>query len=171
MKIKFLIVILCSALAILLLTRPALATIYTVNSTLDLPDGNTGDGMCATAPPGSVCTLRAAVMQANAHTGPDYITMPSGTYVLTRVGVDATAVLGDLDVTDDLIIEGGGGTTIIDANGAATSDRAFEIPAGKSLTLQSMTIQSGNTPGAGGAIDALGDLYLSEAWSQISSRF
>jgi predicted outer membrane repeat protein len=41
-----------------------------------------------------------------------------------------------------------------------TSDRAFEIPAGKSLTLQSMTIQNGNTPGAGGAIDALGDLYL-----------
>jgi hypothetical protein len=85
-----LIVILCSALAILLLTRPALATIYMVNSTLDLPDGDIGDGVCATAPPGSVCTLRAAVMQANAHTGPDYITMPAGTYVLTRVGVDAT---------------------------------------------------------------------------------
>jgi predicted outer membrane repeat protein len=160
MKIKVLIVILCSALPVLLLARPALATIYMVNSTLDLPDDNTGDGVCATASPGSVCTLRAAVMQANAHTGPDYITIPAGTYVLTRVGVDATAVLGDLDITDDLIIEGSGGSTIIDANGAVTADRAFEVPADKSLTLQSMTIQSGNTSGAGGAIDTLGNLQL-----------
>jgi CSLREA domain-containing protein len=160
MKIKFLIAISCSALVILLFAHPTLAAIYTVNSTLDLPDGNTGDGVCATALPNPVCTLRAAVMQANAHTGIDYITVPTGIYVLTRAGDDATGMLGDLDVTDELIIEGSGSSTIIDANGVVTADRAFEVLTGTLLTLQSVTIQNGHTPGDGGAIGAAGNLHL-----------
>jgi hypothetical protein len=138
----------------------ACAATYTVNSTLDLPDADLGDGVCATAPPTPVCTLRAAVMEANAHAGPDYISLPAGTYTLTRVGDDQTASLGDLDITDDVTIEGSGeGEVIVDANGSVTHDRAFEVVSG-SLTLYGMTITNGNTLGYGGAIQANGNLSL-----------
>ena len=159
MNIKQLVAIGCSIGLWLAATQSALAVTYTVNSTLDLPDGDTGDGVCATAPPGPpVCTLRAAVMQANARPGPDTISVPAGTYLLTRVGYEAAALLGDLDVTDDLTIVSSG-AVIIDANGAVTADRAFEVLTG-TLTLHGVTIQHGNSPGAGGAINAPGNLSL-----------
>jgi hypothetical protein len=48
--------------------RTAFAAVsFTVNSTLDQPDADTSDGVCATA--ANTCTLRAAVMQANPITG------------------------------------------------------------------------------------------------------
>ena len=44
---------------------------YTVNSTADDPDRSGGNGSCATA--SGACTLRAALAEANAHSGPDRI--------------------------------------------------------------------------------------------------
>lgn len=148
-----------AATALVAWTSAAQAAIYTVNSTADLPDADPTDSACATAPPMPVCTLRAAVMQANGHPGLDYISVPAGTYVLTRVGYDQTAYSGDLDVTDDLQIVASGGPVIIDANGAVTADRAFEVASG-SLTLYGITIKNGNTPSYGGAIYAQGNLTL-----------
>jgi CSLREA domain-containing protein len=49
----------------------AVGTTFTVNSTGDAPDASSSDGVCATA--GNVCTLRAAISQANARTGHDTI--------------------------------------------------------------------------------------------------
>jgi predicted outer membrane repeat protein len=142
------------ALAIFLPALPSYAATYTVNSTLDQPDADTADNVCSSFPAG-LCTLRAAVMQANAHAGPDVILVPAGTYVITRVGTDSIASVGDLDVTDDLTIQAVGGTVTIDANGAVTNDRAFKLLSG-SLTLEGITITGGNTPGSGGAIFAQG---------------
>lgn len=51
--------------------RPALAATYTVNSTADTADANTADGVCDAG--GGVCTLRAAIAQANAAAGPHTI--------------------------------------------------------------------------------------------------
>jgi CSLREA domain-containing protein len=110
-------------------TLPAFATDFTVNSFDDLVDNNTGDGVCDAG--GGVCTLRAAIMQANATTGADNISVPAGTYELTITGVDercdgggatacvkdaglwvpnidSDASMGDLDITDDLTITGAG---------------------------------------------------------------
>ena len=67
--------------ALLAFLRVAYADIFTVNSTTDAVDANPGDGTCATA--GSVCTLRAAIQEANAHAGDDTIDVPAGTYLLT----------------------------------------------------------------------------------------
>jgi len=39
-----------------ILVVPAYGASFTVNSTLDLPDGTPGDGICLTSPPLSVCT-------------------------------------------------------------------------------------------------------------------
>ncbi len=44
---------------------------FTVNSTADDPDGNFGNGICATA--SGACTLRAAIAEANAQLGPNTI--------------------------------------------------------------------------------------------------
>ncbi len=61
--------------------QSAAATTFTVNSTLDLPDLNPGDGLCNAGV--ALCTLRAAVMEANATGGADTIMLPAGTYTLT----------------------------------------------------------------------------------------
>ncbi len=90
-----------------------------VTTTGDDGDANPGDGNCATA--GGVCTLRAAVEEANALPGeqtiefqltglgvPDVITLTSGTEI---------AITGDLIINgpgaDQLIIDGGPGTNRI----------------------------------------------------------
>ncbi|HEX6163940.1 MAG TPA: CSLREA domain-containing protein, partial [Vicinamibacterales bacterium] len=54
------------------------AATYVVNTTADLPDLVPGDNQCIAAPgtllQPALCTLRAAIMEANAHVGPDTIT-------------------------------------------------------------------------------------------------
>ncbi len=53
------------------LAEPLVALDLTVNSTSDAPDAKPGDGTCATA--AAVCSLRAAITEANLHAGPDTI--------------------------------------------------------------------------------------------------
>src|SRR5687767_8966754 len=60
-----------------------LAASFTVNSTADSPDLNPGDGLCKARVNGQdVCTLRAAILEANASPGADTITVPAGLYEL-----------------------------------------------------------------------------------------
>src|SRR6516165_7991531 len=54
------------------LASPAPATTFTVDSTGDTSDTDTTDGVCIAS--GGGCTLRAAIEQANAHSGADTIT-------------------------------------------------------------------------------------------------
>ncbi len=49
------------------------ASTFVVNSTDDRADANPGDGICATSGAVPVCTLRAAITEANLHPGPDTI--------------------------------------------------------------------------------------------------
>src|SRR5437868_10008535 len=118
---------------------------YVVNSTADEPDADPADGVCSTA--SGDCTLRAAIMQANFATGPNTITVPSGVYLITRVGYDDDALVGDLDIKHDLTIQGAGsGATIIDGNGSVTHDRVFRIHStAQSVTLTGMTIRKGES--------------------------
>jgi CSLREA domain-containing protein len=123
-------------------TPDVVAVTFTVNSPADIVDANPGDGVCRTAPDNTVCTLRAAIMEANALPGADTIILQANvTYQLTRDGVDDTAVNGDLDVLDSVTIVGAGPTsTILDANGGVTKDRAMQV-----FTCV------GNTPASGGS--------------------
>lgn len=69
-------------------TRPyAVSSTFTVNATGDESDANIGNGICATA--AGVCTLRAAIQEANANPAHDFIifNIPGGgvhTITLTR---------------------------------------------------------------------------------------
>jgi CSLREA domain-containing protein len=116
---------------------------YVVNSTIDAPDTDPSDGVCATVD--GACTLRAAIMQANFATQPVTITLPAGLYRLTRVGSDDNALVGDLDIRGDLTIQGAGsGLTTVDGNSALTHDRVFKIlPSASRVRLSGMTIRDG----------------------------
>ena len=62
----------------------AQAATFTVNSPFDAADANPGDAMCETAPGNGVCTLRAAIEEANTlGARDDTIILPPNTYLLT----------------------------------------------------------------------------------------
>ena len=68
--------------ATLLSTAGASAATFVVNTTADAPDATPGDGICRTA--GGVCTLRAAIQEANVTTASDTIAFGiAGSGVLT----------------------------------------------------------------------------------------
>jgi hypothetical protein len=144
------------ALAAMLAATSADAAIFTVNSEADVLDDGIGDGIChaVLGLPG-VCTLRAAVQEANAHAGADQISLTAGqVYTLTRSGQDNTASNGDLDITDDVTILffASGVRPVVDANGL---ERAFDIHSGN-VTMLGFDIVGGEatiaSDRAGGAI-------------------
>ncbi len=138
------------ALTVLLLTPlVARAAEFTVTAMYDRPDDIPGDGICASTPDAgmpSACTLRAAIMEANALGGPErhVIHVPAGLYQLTyqsdggilaglNEDIRQTAGEGarphdewnDLDIGVDLEIVGAGEeATIIEGNG---NDRVFHV--------------------------------------------
>jgi len=89
-------------LAFSLSSSAAEALTFVVTKTAD-----TADGVC-----NADCSLREAIIAANALAGPDTITLPAGNYVLTiagDTGEDASAT-GDLDIAaGGLILELAGG--------------------------------------------------------------
>ena len=135
---------------------------WTVDTTIDSVDVAPGDGACADA--GGACSLRAAVMEANALEGADTITLPAGTYTLTQPGPDPggpSALVGDLDVGDDLTITGAGSSTTTIAGGPGWSDRLIEVffdefstsaQRDLSLTVSGMRLTGGRSSSVGGAI-------------------
>jgi len=138
-----------------------------VNSALaDAGDANPGDGVCETAPGSGVCTLRAAVREANARPGADTIVLPPGTYPLSLVATsfEDAALDGDLDLTDDVTLLGAGeADTIIDGNRSASKARVFHIFAGVTVTMSQLTIRNGTNepaPGIAGGILNHGTLTL-----------
>lgn len=155
-------VLLAAALLLLSSTPAVQAATFTVNSTTDAVDASPGNGVCATA--GAVCTLRAAIQEANALAGDDTITLPAGTYGLTIAGTGEDAgATGDLDITGNLTINGNTTTPpTIDAN---SIDRVFETRPAAATTLtvsmSNLTIREGSlpagitNPGAGIAVDVV----------------
>ena len=134
------------------------ASILTVNTTTDAVDANTSDGVCATS--GGLCSLRAAVQQANATGGGNTILVPAGTYPLTLAGIDTTAAAGDLDVTDVLTISGAGANvTVVDSQ---VADRVFEIRNSTAVTITGLTAAGGGvaTTANGGGITIIGSATL-----------
>ncbi len=118
------------------------AAAFVVTKTAD-----TNDGECSA----DDCSLREAVVAANAAAGPDTITVPPGTYTLTLAGAsEEAAATGDLDITDDV--------TIIDGNAA---DRAFELNAGVTAAIERLWVRNGSAPNGGGIQNA-GNLTLSD---------
>jgi CSLREA domain-containing protein len=91
--------------------RPARAAVFNVNTTLDFVDPDLTDGQCgASMIGGRLCSLRAAIQQANAMPGESHqINLPAGRYDLTVPGADEdAAAAGDLDIVAEVTIVGAG---------------------------------------------------------------
>jgi len=120
----------------------AAATPFVVNYLGDADDASPGDGICATAT--GVCTLRAAIREANALPGTDDINFSvTGTIPFGSGG-------GTYEINDDLSIQphtGQARNLTIQSIGA----RVFKVNAGVTLLLTNMTIANG---GSGGATSA-----------------
>jgi CSLREA domain-containing protein len=117
------------------------------------------------AVPNGTCSLREAITTVNRGadfggctgygTPPHTISIPAGTYTLTRTGrLEENTATGDLDITASMIIQGAGsGTTIVQAGTNDTNgiDRVFHIPSpdgdGVTVTFNDMTIRYGYLPG------------------------
>ena len=116
-------------------------TTYTVTKTTD-----TNDGAC-----NGDCSLREAIVAANASPDVNIINIPaSGTaYTLTRSGSDDTAANGDLDITNPVIINGGGAISTTIEGGTGWTDRLFHI-LGAAVEMSGLTIRKGNSPSSSG---------------------
>lgn len=131
------------------------AATFQVNLRADLPDDNPGDGICRAIQTTDRarlwnCSLRAAIMEANAWPGADKITLGWGKYMLDYrgYGPEIAGQSGDLDIVDKLQIEGKGKTTtIIDAT--KLKDRIFDIHGPGVVSMQGMTLTGGTAMGSG----------------------
>lgn len=134
---------------------------FIVNTTLDILSANA----CTNAIPGQ-CSLRQAIVEANAIGGTDTIMVPAGVYTLTLTGPNKetageTADYGSLNVTDHLNIIGatdGGGNpiSIIQAGTDATNgiDKVLSLnpdgAAALNFSLSNLVIRYGRNPGSFG---------------------
>ena len=128
------------------LALPAGAAVITVNSSADSLSG-------------AQCTLRMAIINANddaatypqcvAGSGADTINFTSAftiTLTIARANQEDDANSGDLNITQSVVIEGGG--TTIDGN---ASDRVFHVTGGPA-TLRNLWLRNGRGVEGGGGI-------------------
>lgn len=142
------------------------AVVFVVDNELDQIDDDTSDGICHTA--AGTCTLRAAIMSANAATGAGAtILLPAGTYLLTRPAAGADdQESGSLKLaapssgTPTIAIVGAGAAaTIIDAG---QIDRVLKVASPRTASIYGVTLRNGFVSGGdtGGGIFNDGSLTL-----------
>ena len=114
---------------------------------------DSNDGTCD-----ADCSLREAIIAANASPDLDTIVLPAGTYSLTLTGDDSVAAVGDLDILAPLTLSGAGAEqTIIDAT--LLDDRVFDVASVvEQVTLSGVSLVNGSVPSQQG-----GGIHCSEA--------
>jgi CSLREA domain-containing protein len=129
--------------------------IFSVTTTAD-----SNDGTCD-----ADCSLREAVIAANAAPGDDAIRLPKGTYaqVAAPAGEDE-ALGGDLDITDAIWLAGAGArSTSVENSGHFSPDRVFDVHSGAAVTITGLTVSAGHAEdGDGGGVRVAGSLRLRE---------
>ncbi len=139
------------ALGAALVLASALAAAPPAAAAVLVPGGPGDPIFPAPCTPGS-CTLRGAVLAANASPGGDVLLLGPGTWRLELGGRgDDAALAGDLDVHGDLAVIGAGADrTVIDGAGL---DRIFQVHGDARLTLHGLTLRGGDAGTAdGGAV-------------------
>ncbi|MEL7448535.1 MAG: DUF4347 domain-containing protein [Pseudomonadota bacterium] len=130
---------------------------FIVDSFADTVDINPGDGVAEDASGNT--SLRAAIMEANALAGADFILLPSGHYDITiPFGAGPADSHGDLDINDDLTLVGAGAdSTTIDGNNL---HRVLDIDNGVTATVSGVTIERGGNISVGGGINVQNNATL-----------
>jgi predicted outer membrane repeat protein len=124
--------------SLLLLVGASPVRAFDVNTTKDQVDAVI-DGVCASAE--GLCTLRAAVQESEATAAPDVINVPAGKYILKLTGIfENGSATGDLDITQDITINGAGvGVTIVQGK----KDRVFDIFGVPVVAINDLTVTKG----------------------------
>ena len=124
----------------------AQATDFTVDSLGDEDDDNVGTGGCHTAV--NTCTLRAAIEEANANSGPDNILFDSSlSGTITLVNGGALLVTGATDIQGP-----GAGQLSVSGNDAYRVFLVEQATVGNAVSISDLTLTNGESPGGGGAI-------------------
>lgn len=141
---------LCATASIFVLGSMAASadTTFVVNSTADDSDISPGDGVCQTS--ASVCTLRAAIEEANGLAGEDTVEIPGGIYHTDLIYIN-----------DDINIIGGNGTIL--EGQSAVGDQAswlFDVRPSvnnvtSNVTISKLTIQNFRDDSGAGAQSAV----------------
>jgi hypothetical protein len=147
-----------AVLGLLAVTGAPRAATYFVNTTdVDLPDTNTALAGCDANPVlvGDQCTLRAAIMQANASAGPHTIVLPlNATIALTLNGIGG-AESGDLDITQPMTITGAllglpANLNELPRVEATFAERLFDIGQNVAVTFRGLRMADGAPTGGAG---------------------
>ena len=131
-----------------LMCASASANTYVVDKTTDDP----GTDACTGA--ANDCSLRSAITTANANAGPDVITLPAGTFTLTK---------DQQEITQAVTITGAGArSTVVD--GANVASTLFGVNTGDPVTISDLTAR-GAAPG-----DFVGVVSVSQAAPLVLAR-
>ncbi len=140
------------------------ATGATINVSTTADELNT-DGDCSLREAVRAANLDLAVDACPAGAGADTIVLAAATYVLSVAGTgENAAVTGDLDLNDDVTLQGQGAAATVVSGGGL--DRVFHAGASNPnvvVTLRSLTIRDGNTSANGGGVLSAGALVLLDA--------
>ena len=130
---------------------------FVVNTTTDLVSAN--PNACKNAVAGQ-CSLRQAILEANATAGTDTISIPAGTFTLTlpRVANDFSGQHGTLEITDSVNFVGAGQATTIIQGGALADlsdsvdkvmsfNEDISVVTSATVSLSNLTIQHGRNRG------------------------
>ncbi|MEO5626435.1 MAG: choice-of-anchor Q domain-containing protein [Dokdonella sp.] len=141
--------------------------VFNVDTTADLVDADTGDGLCRTS--AGNCSLRAAITQSNYLPAPFFLSIhvPAGIYVITRPippsGFDGEDA-GDFNLrsppgpNQTVILGAGPALTVIDGN---QLDSILRLDPARTATIDGVTLRNGKSIFSGGAIQVEGSLTIS----------
>jgi hypothetical protein len=148
--------VLCAAIGVDSTQQAPFPEIFIVNSTGNGDDAFHGDGQCETAVGNGVCTLRAAIEEANAHAGGDGIGFSIPTTdpgYNPNTGVYTIYVFSTLpDISDAVNINGpGADKLILDGTPGNFGSRVFNVTTAGTVNISGLTISRGFVdPGGGG---------------------
>ncbi len=139
----------------MIFNSPATAAEFFVNSTDDVVDADSDgpfDGICETVLGNGICTLRAAIQEANANGTTDTIHIPAGTFPVNGAAGEDNSVTGDLDITSNLTLLGAGAQdTILQSDG---NDRVIHVKGSIEVEINGLTVKGGKvTDENGGGIN------------------
>ena len=166
---------LATVLLMLVFCAPASAAIFVVEDGGDGHDTDPGDEVCRVnnPPDPPICTLRAAIEEANALGGPDVVDLAVsdvGLFLALGGAIEISSevtVLGDEDgttgVRQEVPLSPGGG------------DRVFDIQAGADVTLSHLTVHQGEANPSngffGGNIRSAGTLFVEDSTITAGSGY
>jgi len=138
----------CAATGVDTTQQAPFPEIFVVNSTGDGDDAFPGDGQCETAVGNGVCTLRAAIEEANAHVGGDGISFSIPT---SQPYCDAATVACTIyptkalpDVSDSVNINGPGTAKLNVVNITGVKFRVFNVTSSGTVSFSNLTIGNVN---------------------------